>query len=257
MAVARRKRVLKIIHPIWNYCGSLIDDPFWKEIYTQGSYGKMPKHFVYSNGFLGYSKGVKKYRTIIISQNEPMVALEESLAFFRENGLMSEGDTLMFKQQEDDDIPDGIMSIDAIQKNKKKKKIFIEYVLIDFAHRYCTYNKIPESTNTLFNILFDAYKNKCLNDVVVENRDIVGIVGLSHEHNGSIIYQSSTLPKISKTKYVPVVEIIDPNFTIRNKSRVNIGKCWLSWLNNINNELGRKEILHQFMDQATVVSETE
>lgn len=257
MTIARRRKTLKVIHPIWSHCATLTDDPFWKEIYTQGSYGKMPKYFVYSNGMLGYSKGVKKYRSVWVPQ-ELTEAFGTSITFFRENGLLSERDALMIQSQvEDDEIPDGYMHIDQLQKNRKKKKLFIELVLREFSHKYCKDNNILVSTNDLFNILFHAYKNKCLNDILVSDRHVIGLVGLSHDASGKIYYQNFNQPKITKVKYISAIEVIDPLFAIRSKSGIDMGKSWIHWLNTVNHELGRKEMLQQCVDNSTGISETD
>jgi len=255
MTSVRKKKTLKVVHPIWSHVATLTDDPYWKDIYTQGSYGKMPKHFVYSNGVLGYSKGVRKYRSIVIPQ-DPNEAFHASIQFFRDNGLLSERDSMIIQNQEDDDIPDGYMHIDSLLKIKRKKTKFIEFVLRDFAYKYCKRYSIPHKTNELFNILQSAYKNKCLNDVVVQDRELVGIIGVSHTAEGNIIYQTNLIPKQSKTKYNPIIEVVDPQFTIRNKSRVDMAKVWFNWVTVVNHELGHKGAT-SFEEETTNVTATE
>jgi hypothetical protein len=237
---------------------TLTDDPYWKDIYTQGSYGKMPKNFVYSNGVLGYSKGIKKYRSVVIPQ-DPGAAFHTSIQFFRENGLMSERDSMIIQNQEEEEIPDGYMQIDSLLKIKRKKTKFVEFVLRDFAYKYCKRYNLPQKTKELFNVLFSAYKNKCLNDIVIQNQELVGIIGVSHTDTGEIIYQTNLAPKQSKVKYNPIIEVTDPQFSIRSRTRVDMAKTWFNWVSTVNQELGHKEtrIVYDEVTATGTATETE
>lgn len=256
MTSTRKRKAQKIVHPIWSHCALLTDDPFWKDIYTTGSYGKMPKNFVYSNGVLGFSK-IKKYKSITIPQN-PSEAFNISITFFRENGLVSERDQMSMAEDEGTIIPDGVMSIDALPKSKRKKKTFIEFVISDFAHRYCTFNNIPQSRNILYATLLSAYRNKYLNDVHIRDGVVVGVTGLSHSDDGRIIYSPTSMPKVAKNKYFPIVEALDPEFEIRDKSKVDLISRWNKLMEVIHHDSNRTMTMGQnHTDNSTAVSATE
>jgi len=256
MTSQRKKKVLKIVHPIWGHCAMLTDDPYWIGIYTTASYGKMPKNFVYSNGVLGFSK-VKKYRSINIPQN-PSDAFIASMTFFKENGLSSERDMNYTNEDEEQVIPDGYMYIESLSKSKKKRKVFIELIISDFAHRYCTVNSIMGSRRSLYAILISAYRNKCLNEVNVQNGHIVGIVGLEHTPDGKIVYQSNVSSKVSKAKYIPTIEVIDPDFNIREHTKVDLMSKWVKLVDVITHNTSRNATMAQnCTDNSTVVSATE
>lgn len=259
MVGVRRKKVPKIVFPLWSQCATMTEDPYWKEIYTQASYGKMPKGFGYSNNFLEYNRGQKSYRTIIPS--DPSGALISSQEFFRLHGIISEDDIAM-NEKEDEEVEDGWKQINSIVKNGKKKAQFAEFVLREFCKEFCDAYKLSSDVKKkLYHTLFLAYKNKTLNDVYVQDSKIVCLDGLTVE-NGQFHYMSKYVPKQTKTKIMPTVEVLDTQFAVRSKDGLNITKIWSQWNVTRQTELGKKiEFVHTsgLGDQTscTTVTDTE
>jgi len=259
MVGVRRKKVPKILFPLWSQCASMCSDPFWIELYTQASYGKTPKGFGYSNNFLEYNRGQKSFRTQI--PDDPSGALEISLEFFRAHGIMSEDDIATSRKVEED-IEDGWKQINAIVKNGKKKSQFAEFVLREYCKEFCdTYNLGNDVKKRLFHTLFYAYKSKTLNDVYVQNCKVISIDGLVPIEN-DFQYSSRYQPKQVKSKMNPTIEVVDNNFNVRTCSKLDIPKTWCQWNEKRQLELGKKVefmIPNARKDQTscTTITETE
>jgi hypothetical protein len=215
----------------------MTDDPYWKELYTQASYGKMPKGFGYSNNFLEYNRGQKSYRTII--PYDPSGALDSSQEFFRVHGIISEEDIALLDKP-DEDVENGWKQIDDIVKGGKKKAQFAEFVLREYCKEFCDTNKLTSDIKkNLYHTLFLAYKHKILNDVYVQDCKIVYLDGLTAQDK-KFIYNPKFRPKQTKTKIVPSVEILDRQFVVRNRDSIDIPGIWGKWNVKRQTELGKK-----------------
>lgn len=85
-STSRGKRKPKdIIYPIFAYYANLVSDPFWVDIFTQSSYGKLPKKFSFSEMTLSYNKGVKRGARALYQTPE---SAQLAIQFFRTYGAI-------------------------------------------------------------------------------------------------------------------------------------------------------------------------
>jgi hypothetical protein len=60
-------------------------------------------------------------------------------------------------------------------------------------------------------------------------------------------------------KYNPIIEVTDPQFSIRSRTRVDMAKTWFNWVSTVNQELGHKEtrIVYDEVTATGTATETE
>jgi len=75
----------EIVHPIFAYYATLVSDPFWIDVFTQASYGKMPKKFSFSEMTLCYNKGQKTGARALYQTPE---SAQQAIQFFRAYGAI-------------------------------------------------------------------------------------------------------------------------------------------------------------------------
>jgi len=81
----KKSKIKEVVYPIFAYYATLYDDVFWVDIYTQASYGKIPKKFSFSEMTLHYSKGAKQESLPLYQTPE---AAEAASQFFRTHGAI-------------------------------------------------------------------------------------------------------------------------------------------------------------------------
>jgi hypothetical protein len=95
----KSKAIKEVIHPIFAQCTALTEDPYWKDVFNNATFGKMPKCFSYKEGVLTY-----KRTTRIVNMDLPQVpyeALTAAMEFFRKHrGMASELDQEMARQNQ-------------------------------------------------------------------------------------------------------------------------------------------------------------
>lgn len=111
-----------VINPIFKECLTYVKDPTWETIFTDASFGKLPRGFTYKDGYITH-KIRNKVSRIEIS---PIAAeaVTECINFFREKaGIMSQDDQKKAKQE----FEDFLLNSGALCPNRwseiRKKKI--------------------------------------------------------------------------------------------------------------------------------------
>ena len=88
-----------IVHKIFYECGRLLDDEYWKNVFTKASYGKFPKGFTFKDNKLTY-----RYKSKVHVQEIPLEtssALKTIVLFMKKTGqIMSECD----KRRDQEDL---------------------------------------------------------------------------------------------------------------------------------------------------------
>ena len=80
-----KRKAKTVIYPIFTYYANLVSDPFWVDIFTQASYGKMPKKFSFSEMTLCYNKGQKQGARALYQTPE---SAQLAIQFFRTFGTI-------------------------------------------------------------------------------------------------------------------------------------------------------------------------
>jgi hypothetical protein len=90
-----------IVNDIFHECSQLIDDEYWRDTLVSMSYNKIPKGFMYKDGYLTHKKG-NKTQNIQIPES-PIDALRLILSFMRSTaGMRSSQDKLRDKRLEEE-----------------------------------------------------------------------------------------------------------------------------------------------------------
>lgn len=80
-----KKKVKEVVYPIFAYYATLVSDPFWVDIFTQASYGKMPKKFSFNEMTLCYNKGQKQGARALYQTPE---SAQHAIQFFKTYGAI-------------------------------------------------------------------------------------------------------------------------------------------------------------------------
>lgn len=75
----------EVVHHIFAYYASLVSDPFWADLFTQASYGKLPKKFTYNEMTLSYRRGQTQGERALYQTPE---SAQQAILFFQGYGTI-------------------------------------------------------------------------------------------------------------------------------------------------------------------------
>lgn len=214
----RQKPPPIIVNPIFNECAKVIDDAYWQSLFIQASYGKLPKGFMYKNGFLNYKIGTKKNRKIEIPENS-IEAASACLSFFREmGGIRSQADRDRERLELDEKLLE-MKSIDNWKWSDIKRKKIQEILINSFVETIITSMKLNQSQTkqltTLINLGF-LMGYFSANSVQFVEGDIKGITGLLYDSNSnefifdpSVISRGSNKNNSNRSKFITDDQLLD------------------------------------------------
>ena len=120
-----------IINPIFEECGMIVEDPFWKSVFTQASCGKFPRGFMFRNDILTYRKGTKTQKIELSGSATENISLFTK--FLRDTaGIRSQADQDRDRRQLEQKVS-RMKTIENctwsdIKKKKVKAMLINEYV---------------------------------------------------------------------------------------------------------------------------------
>ena len=226
------RKKYKIINPIFEHCIELIDDPYWKSIFTKAVTGKLPTGFSYKDGHLIYKRGNKVKKTLL--SGTPIEILTCCLDFFRENGglysdidkekdLIDRSNVVTFYQK----------SWGEISKNTTLKKLLINSYIRSITNKdEYEYLKTLVNMGMIVGIISD-------NDIEYKDGNIVSINGIIKENNKWILVDNGKRKKLSSNKV---------------KTKTNTMDYYSLWYKYI---MGLRNEITQTMDETDKTEETE
>jgi len=132
---ARKPRAPVLVNHIFDACAQLAasEDPFWQSIFQQAAYNKMPRGFMYREGFLTFKKGTRIQRLEI--PRNPVEALSACVEFFRTMaGIRSVLDQER-ERMETEDRYNNTIPLEEMTWGQIKKKRVVEALINEFIRR--------------------------------------------------------------------------------------------------------------------------
>lgn len=142
--ILKSKTFTKIVHPIFQECANLTDDPFWVEIFQKASMDKFPKKFIYQEKFLKFMKNKKIWSLEIVGQ--PEKDFRNAKEFFSVHGSIFSN-----KDIEDNDIMTASLSSCSVDDDIKKNRSLIDEAIHDYCEKVS-----PLNTESLFQMILGA-----------------------------------------------------------------------------------------------------
>lgn len=226
-----------IVNEIFHECSQLTDDEYWRDILVSMSYNKIPKGFIYKDGYITHKKGNKSQNVEV--PESAIHALRVIIGFMRSTaGMRSAQDKARDKRIEEEALseqPERTWS-----EIKKIKRCLPDMYISNFIRwisKSLELTKIEmDQLKTLINlgILFGY-----IDDMHIKfEGTIQSIDGLTFDDSSRTFYLN--LPKIpmikDKSKYKGYEESIGKKIT-----RVSFIECWKEYIESLN-KLGRDRI---------------
>ena len=186
-----------VVNPIFKDCADLVTDLTWKTIFTEASFGKLPRGFTFKDGYITHKIRNKVIRIEITS--DPEGAVNECLHFFKKKaGIMSQEDQKKAKE----DFEDYLLKSGALCPQRwseiRKKKIKDVLISTFIAKLGKEINLTPVEKADLKNKIYLGFILGCFtNDQVeLDNGYITNIDGLDfNQETRSFYIDYSRAPK--------------------------------------------------------------
>ncbi|MNK61475.1 hypothetical protein D3C87_806350 [compost metagenome] len=238
------KSLGEIVHPIFMDCSELTDDPYWKKIFSDASYNKLPRSFNVKNGQLLHKRGTKVQR-ITLTDN-PVETLTNALEFFRDvagmrSALDQEREALQLEEQ-------FILSQSNVKETwvdvKKRKKCLSNIYITMFIHKLANEMNLSkqhiDQLTTTINLGFTL--GTLTDDHVVFDGAIQSIRGLSFNHEK----QEFALDLPDTIRIKPKIKTI-PDTVLLGKAgayapvttKVSFIDSWDKYLENLNDKTSK------------------
>lgn len=228
------------IHPIFDECSRLTDDPYWKSVLAQAGTGKFPRGFSYKTGQLIYKRG-NKIQKVDINEN-PVEVLTVALDFFRSSGLRSTQDTEREQRQLEEQLAESepISSLSWSDIRKKKKSLpglYIEAFIRDIVKINNLTEYQRKQLTTIINIgLILGYLSD--SDIAFDG-NITGIKGLgfNQERREFVLELPRKSQTKSRLKTIPDDVMLDPNYKLTNGNQhISFVDMWYKFLEGVNKD---------------------
>ena len=231
------KAPLAVVIPFLGECAEFVEDPYWKSILTQCSYGKFPRGFMYRNTYLTFKRGARPER--IQLPESPKEATKTIINFFQSTaGMRSELDTEREKRELTEEFTDEQLA----EKNKwsemsQKYRTQAINEFIDFISTGMKLNTIQKNKlTTIINLGFIlGYFTS--DHVLYTDGSISGIIGLAYNpETEEFIYDPTKIntKNFSKTKkkIVPQEVYMHPDFKpyFEKQVFINFLNIWISYI---------------------------
>lgn len=265
----RNRRSVKnsgtVIYPIFKLAIKYAeDDLFWIKILDDASEGVFPKTHRYKDGILSCKKR-NKYFTKEISQDNPLLCLQNIQDFMKDNGFYSTRDNTL-KLEEIDNLREEESKKDIqwskIRSNKIKKILVSNY--ISYLQRKYSLSNIEQSD--LINKIRLATSSGLINknSVVMENKQITNITILCYDarHRDFFIDPNVKSPKISKSASKKIKEELQdddemPETPTIKLNGLNISKSRITDWGKFTTILGKRLATHGSLERFVVEEEEE
>lgn len=201
----RTKVVNTVTHPIFFECAKVVqDDPFWLQVFTKASQGRMPgKKFVFNakNGELSYRKSTNRIETVTVPAN-PYEAYSICKDFFRRHGGLSSS-----KDDQEALMNANVQQCQATQVvrwskvKKKMKEVMIANFVSDIV---TTYKLTREQGRQLSQTITEGIILGCFHkdNIHLNNNRICQIEGLNWDKDAKCFYYDINTINIKITKSV-------------------------------------------------------
>jgi len=228
------------VHPIFDECSRLTDDPYWKSVLAQAGTGKFPRGFSYKSNQLIHKRG-NKIQKVDIGEN-PVEVLTVTLDFFRSSGLRSTQDSERERRQLEEQLleSESISNLSWSDIRKKKKSLpglYIEAFIRDIVKAYNLTDYQRKQLTTIINIgLILGYLS---DDEIEFDGSIRSIHGLTFdpEKNEFVLELPKKVQTKSRLKTVPDEVMLDPNYKLGSSGQqVSFVDMWYKFLENVNKE---------------------
>lgn len=235
-AARRRKKEKPILHAIFQSCAALTNDPFWKTLFNESSYGKFPRRFSYHEGELAYKKGVKNPKILIPS--EPMEAITICRNFYRQTaGLISDLDSErenreLLSYQVIDPLEGEFKSL----KKKIRELVITDYIIAMTKKLGLTLKQQYQLTETI-NVGFMTGKLK-KESVIYSDRAIQGITGLLYDPSTKVFSLDPSLMVSIKSAKSGNNKMVDSDDI---KGSIDFEAIWERYVKNLAKQYNQRD----------------
>lgn len=248
--VRKSKTIKQVLHPIFSECSRITADPFWIDLFTGASYGKMPRNFSYKDNTLIFKRTAKPITTPL-PQN-PYEAISVCMEFLRRHGgIVSDIDQKVAREEQVARAEmEAALDIKDAGWNDYPKKV--REALVELYISDCTqeHNLVAREERQLrhtikVNVALGYFNGANIN---VSNRQINKIEGLIFDEESRVFTVDSSLqpklPRPSRSKegstsldHAAKKDTI-PNFSLK----------WCKYLEEVDKKISRVN------KQGTIVS---
>jgi len=180
-STGRKRPPPAVVHPIFERCLPLVDDPYWRSLLSQAARGKFPRGFTYRGNVLYHRRGSRTVN-ITLPTDDAVSSLGLTLTFFRnQGGLRSSLDHDRDRQAVDDQLRGHLAPLtwDAAKRHKGLKDLLINgYV----KRMVIQYQLDPSETERLRTLIHMGLMSRQLDHgITIANYEIVDIEGLVYD----------------------------------------------------------------------------
>jgi hypothetical protein len=197
------RKVPDILHPLFAQLASVVEDPFWQEVFTNASYNVFPRKFKFVTGVMSYQIARTKVESLEIpTEIEPTEIVGIVQNFMKTNGgIMSELDTLEITEKisrvaSEQVIPESD-SWAAIKSNNQRSVLITKFVNDTMGPKYALNSEQRRGLEATINLGISAGLIGTHNIVVVSGQ-IVTINGLLYNSKTRRFYLDKGLKVVHK-----------------------------------------------------------
>jgi len=235
----RKKTLRPIIHPIFEKCIALTEDPFWISIFNDCSRGKFPRGFNFKNNILLYKKGNKVTKAEITDSISEVFFT--TMEFFRiSGGIMSVSDRQKMKENEEKKLLEKLETKKEYSWKEIKTEKIKEILINEFINKLAKNLDFNEEekkdlTTTVKKGFLLKYFNS--NNVKMSGFQIVEIEGLIYnEENNEYEIDSNYMNERKTKKEITTLGIEKTE----KKTELNFLFLWEKYLESLENKKTKK-----------------
>ena len=232
----RQKKEKPILHPIYEKCSQVTQDPFWISIMRECARGKFPRCCYIKHGSIIYRRGNKTERLDVDDPEDPEEVFYRTKDFFRRKvGLVSNLDKEILQKEEEEKLADKInqeFQWKNIKVSRVKEMLVTEYVS-DLSQK-CGFDE--HDKDELYTLVKLGLMLKCFGkeDIEMENGKITYIHGLVQNEDGYFEIDPAYMKKAPKNK-ISGLGIEKEN----DKPAISYIKLWQKYLESLDKKTNK------------------